>query len=52
MDLRRILRAASRVGRARRVEVMQTGQHLFEIAALVEHPNSKLQVLKGPSDAE
>jgi len=42
-DLRRILRAAGRVGRARRVEIMHAGvQHLLEMSALVEHLNGKL----------
>jgi hypothetical protein len=41
-DFRRVLRAASRVDRSRRVEIMQTCQYLFEVAALVETPQQRI----------
>ena len=45
-DLRRMLRTTGYVSRARRVEIVQTGEHLLEIAALVEHLDGKFQVLE------
>jgi hypothetical protein len=44
-DFFRIFSPASLVSLARRVEIMQTAQHLLELAALVEHLDGKFQVL-------